>query len=52
MPREEFPIVLSDYITVCFTHTKDSFGQHAEEPVMDKEFWEPHWDTDYDSDEF
>ena len=51
MPGEEFPIVVSGYITVCFTPTKDGFEQHAEEPVVDKGFWEPHLDTDYDSEE-
>ena len=51
MPGEEFPIVFSRYITVCFTPTKDGFEQHAEAPVVDKGFWEPHLDTDYDSEE-
>ena len=51
MPGEEFPIFFSRYITVCFTPTKDRFEQHAEAPVVDKGFWEPHLDTDYDSEE-
>ena len=46
---EEFPIVFSGYITVCFTPTMDGFEQHAVEPVVDKRFWEPHLDTDYNS---
>ena len=51
MPEEEFPIVFSGYITVCFTTIRDGFEQHAEAPVVDKGFWEPHLDTDYDSEE-
>ena len=48
---EEFPTVFSGSITVCFTPTNDSYDQHAEEPAMDLGFWEPHCDTDYDSEE-
>ena len=51
MPGEKFPIVFSGYIIVCFTPTKDRFELHAEEPVVDRGFWEPHLDTDYDSEE-
>ena len=51
MPGEEFHIVFSGYITICFTSTKEGFEQHAEEPKVDKGFWEPHLDTDYDREE-
>ena len=51
MPGEEFLIVFSGYITVCFTPTEGGFEKHAEEPVVDKGFWEPHLDTDYDSED-
>ena len=51
MPGAEFPNVFSGYITVCFTPTKDGFQQYCVEPVVDKGFWEPHLDTDYDSEE-
>ena len=49
MPGEEFPIVCSGYIKVYFTPTKDGFEQYAKEPVVDKGFWNPHLDTDCDS---
>jgi len=51
MAGEEFPTVRSGYITVCFTPTKDGYEQHSEERVVDLGFWEPHLDTDYDSEE-
>jgi len=51
MPGEEFPTVFSAYITVCFTPTNDGYEQHSEEPTVDLCFWEPHLDTDYDSEE-
>ena len=51
MPGEEFPTVFSGYITVCFTPTKDGFEEYYDEPAVDKGFWEPHLDTDYDSEE-
>jgi len=51
MPGEEFPTVFSAYITVCFTPTKDGYEQHSEDRAVDLGFWEPHLDTDYDSEE-
>jgi len=51
MPGEEFPTVFSGYIPVCFTPTKDGYEQPSEEPAVDLGFWEPHLDTDYDSEE-
>ena len=51
VPGEEFTIVFSGYITVCFTPTQDGYEQHSEEPAVDLSFWEPHLDTDYDSEE-
>ena len=51
IPGEEFLIVFSSYITVCFTPTKNGFEQHAEAPVVHKGFWEPHLDSDYNSKE-
>ena len=49
--RYKFPNVFSGYITVCFTPTKDGFEKYYNEPAVDKGFWEPHLDTDYDSEE-
>jgi len=51
MPGEEFATIFSGYITVCFTSAKDGYEQHPEEPTVDLGFWEPHLDTDYDSEE-
>jgi len=51
MPGEEFPTLFSGYITVCFTLTKCGYEQHSEEQRVDLGFWEPHLDTDYDSEE-
>jgi len=51
MPGEEFPTVFSGYIRVCFTPTKDGYKQHSEESAVDLGCWEPHLDTDYDSEE-
>jgi len=51
MPGGEFPTVFSGYIKVCFTPTKDGYEQHSKEPTVDFGFWEPHLDTDYDSQE-
>ena len=51
MPGEEFPNVFSGDITICFTPTKDGFEEYYDEPAVDKGFWEPHLDTDYDSEE-
>ena len=51
MPGEEFATVFSGYITVFFTPTKDGYEQHSEEPTVHLGFWEPHLDTDYDSEE-
>ena len=48
----EYRLILSMfYITVCFTPTKEGFEQYCVEPVVDKGFWEPHLNTDYDSEE-
>jgi len=49
MPGEEFATVFSGDITVGFTPTKDGYEQHSGEPTVDLRFWEPHLDTDYDS---
>jgi len=51
MPGEEFPTVFSAYIMVCFTPTKDDYEQQSKQRVVDLSFWEPHLDTDYDSEE-
>ena len=51
LPGEELPTICSGYITVCFTPTEDGFEQHSEEPTAVLGFWEPHLDTDYDSEE-
>ena len=51
MPGDEFPTVFSGYITVCFTPTKACFEEYYDEPAVDKGFWEPLLDTDYDSEE-
>ena len=48
---EEFPTVFSGYITVCFTPTKDGFQKYYDGPAVDKGFWEPNLDTNYDSEE-
>jgi len=51
LPGEEVPTVFSGYLTVRFTPTKDGYEQHSAEPTVDLGFWEPHVDTDYDSEE-
>ena len=51
MPGVEFPTILSGYMMVCWTPTKDGFEQYYNEPAVDKGFWEPHVETDYDSEE-
>ena len=51
MPGDEFPTVFSGYITVCFTPTNDGFKEYYDELAVDKGFWEPHLDTNYDSEE-
>ena len=51
MPGEEFPTVFSGYISVCFSPTKDGWEYYSEEASVDKGLWEPHLDTDYDSEE-
>ena len=49
MLGEEFPTVFSDYISACFSPIKDGWEYYSAEPAVDKGFWEPHLDTDYDS---
>ena len=51
MSGDEFPTVFSGYITVCFTPTKDCFEEYYDAPAVDKGFWEPHLETDYDSED-
>ena len=51
MLEEEFATVFSGCITVCSTPTKDGFEQFSCKPVVDKGFWEPHLNTDYDGEE-
>jgi len=51
MLGEDFPTGFSGYITVCFTPTKNGYEQHSAAPTLDLGFWEPHLDTDYDSEE-
>jgi len=51
MLGEEFPTVFSGFIKVCFTPTKDGYGPHCEEPTVDFCFWEPHFESDYDSED-
>ena len=49
MPGEEFLTIFSRYILVCFSPIRDGWEHYSEEPSVDKRFWEPHLDTDYDS---
>ena len=48
MPGEEFP-VFSGYITVGFNPVFDGLKEFTDLGPIDKGFWDPHTDTDYDS---
>jgi hypothetical protein len=48
MPGEEFP-VFSGVITVGFSPTRAGFSEFEEEGPVDKGFWDPYLETDYDS---
>ena len=51
MPGDKFPTIFSAYITVCLTRTGEGFEQHSEAPAVDRGSWEPHLDTDYNTEE-
>ena len=43
--------ILADGVNLLQTSTKNEFEQYCNEPVVDNGFWEPHLNTDYDSEE-
>ena len=48
MPGQEFP-VYSGFITVSFTLVYDGVEEYSHLGPIDKGFWDPHTDTEYDS---
>jgi transposase InsO family protein len=48
MTGEEFP-VFTGYITIGFSPTRAGFSEYEEKGPIDKGFWDPHFETDYDS---
>ena len=48
MPGQEFP-VLSGYISVGFNPVRDGVERYSSAGQVDRGFWDPHTDTEYDS---
>jgi len=48
MIGEEFP-VNSGRITIGFSPTEEGLTEYVDEGAVDKGFWDPYLETDYDS---